>query len=308
MRRSVAAFALIALVATMPTACGDSSRRFASIGTAGTGGVYYPLGGALARMLGEQVPGVTFTAEVTGGSVENLNRVIAGEMDLGMAMGSALAKAADEGAGDRLRIVAPLYDNLTHILVRRGAVVSDVSQLRGTRVSLGAAGSGTEQLSRDLLEAAGIDLDQVDLRYLSFGESASALADSAIEAAIISVGFPAAAVLEATTTSGVRLIGLQESQVDELLRRFPYYERAVLPAGSYPGVDADLVTVSVRNWLFSTAALDAEIVRGVLSVLQQRRDELERVNDIAARIDLTALRRAPLPLHEATAAWLTEQR
>lgn len=299
--------ALIALV-LLQVGCDDGQRRFASIGTAGTGGVYYPLGGALARMLGEQLPDITFTAEVTGGSVENFNRVLAGEMDLGMAMGSALARAVGDIGAEDIRIVAPLYDNLTHVLVGTRSDITDLSQLRGRRVSLGPPGGGTEQLGRDLLEAGGIGVDEVSVRYLSFTESAAALGDGAIDAAILSVGLPAAAVLEATTTGAGALIGLQPGLIGTLLARHPYYERALLPAGSYPGVAQDLQTVTVRNWLFARETLDAAIVRAVLDVLQQRLDELQRVNDIAARIDLSALRRAPLPLHTAAEAWLQEQR
>jgi len=304
MRRGALTIALAICLA----GCAESGRRFASIGTAGTGGVYYPLGGALARMLGEQLPEVTFTAEVTGGSVENFNRVVAGEMDLGMAMGSALAKAVDDSDADDIRIVAPLYDNLTHVLVGARSGIADIAGLRGKRVSFGPPGSGTEQLSRDLLEAAGIGADGVTAHYLSFTESAAALADGAIDAAIISVGFPAAAVLEATTTGAARLIGLPPVLVENILASHSYYEQASLPAGSYPGVEQELQTVAVRNWLFAREALDATIVQAVLDVLQQRRAELEQVNDIAARIDMSAMRRAPLPLHPAATAWLQDQR
>ena len=292
------------LLAIVAAACAGEGRQFASIGTAGTGGVYYPLGGALARMLGESLPAITFTAEVTGGSVENYNRVIAGEMDLGMGMGSALATSVARDGDAGIRIVAPLYDNVTHVLVDRRSGITDIAGLRGKRVSFGPPGSGTEELSRDLLAAAGIGAADVAPRYLSFSESVAAIADGAIDAAILSVGLPAAAVLEATTTGAARIIGLRPEIIDALSARHPYYEAASLPAGSYPGVEAEVPTFAVRNWLFSRESLDDEIVDAVLDALDGRLQELRQVNEVAARIDLAALRRAPLPLHPAAEAWL----
>jgi TRAP transporter TAXI family solute receptor len=292
------------LAGLLIAACSDtgSARRFASIGTGGTGGIYYPLGGAIARMLGEALPEITFTAEVTGGSVENLNRVANGEIDLGLAIGTTLAKALggpDSSRYSTVRVVAPLYPNTTHILTAGGSDISTVADLRGRRVSIGSAGSGTEQLARDLLLAAGIDIGEIDARYLSFGESSAALRDGAIDAAVLSVGYPAAAVLEATTTIDAQLVGIGDAMLAELLERFPYYEAAVIPAGAYPGVDLPVATVAVRNWIISDAALDPAIVTAMLALLTERRDELVRVNEIARQIDPLALGRAPLPLHDA---------
>lgn len=304
-----AGFLLAAGVAS--TACGaGSERRFASIGTAGTGGIYYPLGGALARMLGEAVPGVSFTAEVTGGSVENLNRVAAGQIDLGMAIGTTLALSAtgpDAASYRQLRVVAPLYPNVAHVLVAPRAELESLAQAAGARVSLGAAGSGTEQMARDVLAAYGLDETDIQQRYLSFNESSSALADGALEAAILSVGYPASAVLEATTTSGVRLLGLDPGPLAALIEAHPYYRASVIPAGAYPGLERDVPTVAVMNWIFATTQLPDEIASALLDVLRDRRDELAAVSEIARRIELDALERAPLPLHPATVAWLARR-
>ena len=252
------------------------------------------------------VAGTTFTAEVTGGSVENLNRVATGEMDMGMAMGTTLAKALEGDAADRfagIRVIAPLYPNVAHFLVRPGSAIATFGELLGKRLSIGVAGSGTEQMSRDLLTAYGLSVENVEPRYLSFSESAAALRDGAIDAALLSVGYPAAAVLEATT-AGVRLVGLQPDGIDSLMARFPYYRPASIPAGVYPGVDEALPTAAVLNWLFADEALEDAIIETLLEILATRRDELGQVNAIAAQIDLGNLGEAPLPLHPAAAAWM----
>jgi len=301
--------AILALIAA--AACGGdgTTRRFASLGTAGTGGIYYPLGGTLASMISAAIPELQVTAEVTGGSVENLNRVAGGEMDLGMGIGTTLALAA-AGGKDRyadIRIVAPLYPNIAHVLASRDATATDLGEAGGRRVSIGAPGSGTEQMAREILAAHGLGVDDIAVQYLSFAESATALRDGAIDLAILSVGYPAAAVLEATTTGAVRLLPVPEPALAALIQAHPYYRRDTIPAGTYAGVDGDVPTAAVMNWVFARADLDTAVVEAILEALRDRRDELVAVNDIARQIDLDALRDAPLPLHDAAAAWLASQ-
>ncbi len=303
------------VTAAMMLACGGgdgSGRRFLSLGTAGTGGIYYPLGGAIAARLSEIDSVRQYTAEVTGGSVENLNRVSAGEMDLAFSIGTSVYEAFNGGEDFQmpmsdLRVVAPLYPNVTHVLIARGAGMTGIEAFRGRRISVGAPGSGTEQVSRHLLEIYGVGYDDIDIRYLSFRESADALRDGAIAAAILSVGYPASSVLEVTTSGGVRLLGIGRAQRDSLTARYPYYDVATIPAGSYPGVDADIPTVAVMNWVVARADLPAEVVEHVLQVLDRDRDRLIQVHDIARQIRLEALDRPPIPLHDAAQRWWNQR-
>jgi TRAP transporter TAXI family solute receptor len=284
-------------------------QRFVSIGTAGTGGVYYPLGGAIAARLSVADPDRRYSAEVTGGSVENVNRVAKGETDLGFSMAPTIYEAFNGGAHyprplSNLRIVAPLYPNVTHLLVRRGLSARSVADFKGLRVSVGAPGSGTEELSRQLLEVYGITYDMISVRYLSFIESSDALKDGAIDAAIISAGYPASAVLEALTARAARLLPVEEDYREALKRRYPYYVDGVIPRGAYPGVDRDIPTVAVMNWIVGTESLDAGVVRILLDILERDREALIQAHDIARQIQLAALAAAPIPLHPETARWL----
>lgn len=286
----------------------DAGPEFLSIGTAGTGGIYYPIGGALASRLSALDPGRRFTAEVTGGSVENVNRLVAGQIDIGFALGTTIHEAYYGGPDfpeprTSLRIIAPLYPNVTHILVPRGSPIRSVGELRGQRVSVGSAGSGTEQVARHLLEAFDLDYDDVRPRYLSFTESSAALRDGAIAAAIMSVGYPASAVLEVTTTGDARLIGIHAERIDWLGQRYPYYRAGIIPAGAYRGVATDVPTVEVMNWLVATDALADDVVTAILDILADEGERLERVNEIARQIRLERLHDAPIPLHPAAATW-----
>ena len=310
-RGRAVALALLAL-----TACGGGEggpRRFLSLGTGGTGGVYYPLGGALASRLSLADSSRQYTAEVTGGSVENLNRIVAGQIDIGFVLSVTAYEAFNSGPdfpepATEIRIIAPLYPNLTHVVVPASSEARTLADLRGKRVSVGSAGSGTEQVSRQLLEIYGLTYDDIEPRYLSFTESSSALADGAIDAAIISVGIPAAAVLEASTTTGVRLLPVDAAKMAELHARYPYYSSGEIPAGAYPGVDQPIPTAAMMNWLVARADLDEDVVRSVLNILGPERVSLERVHEMARQIDLATLADAPIPLHAATQAWVDNER
>jgi len=305
-RRGALALAAVALL----SACAeDGTTRFLSIGTAGTGGVYYPLGGAIASRMSVADPGRQYTAEVSGGSVENVNRLASGQMDLAIVM-SLSAFQAQNGEGDfptpvsGLRAVAPLYPNLTHILVPERSPARTVADFRGLRVSVGTAGSGTEQLSRELLEAHGLGYDDIEPRYLSFSESAAALADGAIDAAIFSVGYPAAAVLEAATTGRIRLMAVEPEVTRRMIAEHPYYSEAEIPAGAYPGVDAPIAIPAVENWIVAMESLEGDVVTTLLNVFESDRVSLEQVHEMAKQIDLRRLAQPPIPLHPAAADWL----
>ena len=290
--------------------CGDG-QQFLSLGTAGTGGIYYPLGGALASRMSLADPIRQYTAEVSGGSVENINRLADGQMDLGMVL-AVTAYQAQFGSGDMepvpgLRIVAPLYPNLTHVMVPRNSTDVGIGALGGKRVSVGPPGSGTEQMARHLLAAHGLTYDDVEPRYLSFSESSSALRDGAIDAAVISVGYPAAAVLEATTTAGVRLLPVDPEVITSMREEHPYYSVAEIPAGAYPGVDETLTTAAVHNWIVAMDTLDDEVVEVLLNILANDRASLEQVHDMAAQIDLARLSSAPITLHSATERWVVDR-
>lgn len=312
MKKSLKLF-VVALLLTSLGACNSEGRtEFLSLGTAGTGGIYYPLGGAIASRLSVADSTRQYTAEVSGGSVENVNRVASGQMDLAMAIAVTMYQAYN-GEGDfqqpvsQLRAIAPLYPNLTHILVPASSSIRTVADFAGRRVSVGAAGSGTEQLARHVLEAYGLTYEDIDPQYLSFAESSAALRDGAIDGAIISVGYPAAAVLEASTTGDIRLLAVEGEVLQGMLEDHPYYNDGVIPADAYPGVEEPVTTLAVMNWVFALESLDGEVVRTVLNIFENDRVSLEQVHDMARQIDLSRLSSAPIPLHSAAEQWLTER-
>lgn len=310
MKQRLTYYTITILAIAGSATCSDSGpQQFLSLGTAGTGGIYYPLGGAIAARLSVMDSVRQYTAEVSGGSVENVNRLRERQTDLAFATGNTIYEAAtggqdyEEAVAD-LRILAPLYPNMTHIVVARGSDAASLADVAGGTVSVGPPGSGTEQMSRQILEAYGLTYDDVTPRYLSFNESATALRDGALDAAIISVGYPAAAVLEATTTGGARILPMEADRVDFLRERYPYYVHGAIPAGAYPGVDAPVPTAAVMNWVIGMADLPDEVVGGVVHVLSEDRDALAQVHDMVRQIDMRSLLEAPIGLHAVTRSWV----
>lgn len=302
-----------ALAISLLSGCGgEGGRQFLSLGTAGTGGIYYPLGGAIASRLSIADPVRQYTAEVSGGSEENINRLANGQIDLAMTIGMTAYQAYHGEGGFRqpitsLRSLAPLYPNVTHILVPASSRARTVADFSGMRVSVGAAGSGTEALSRHILEAHGLTYEDIRPRYLSFAESSAALQDGAIDAAIISVGYPAAAVLEVTTTTNMRLLGMDDDVMNAMLEEHPYYSYGEIPSGAYRGLNETIPALAVMNWIVAAETLDPDVVEILLNMMETDRVALEDVHDMAKQIDLGLMARPPIPLHSAAEAWFSRR-
>lgn len=301
----------VALLALVQAGCGGG-QTYLSIGTGGTGGIYYPFGGALASRMSARDPAREYTAEVSGASVENIKRLQQDQIELGFGLTSTIVGAFTgtseefpEPVAD-LRIVAPMWPQPVNLLVRGGSDIRSLYDVRGRRVAVGPAGSGTALVSRDLLEAHGLSLDDIQAQYLTFSESASAIRDGSVDLAIVPVGYPAAAILEATTQGDVDIIPLAGPQIDSLVAAKPFYYESVIPAGVYRGQDEDIPTIFEMNWIMARESLDPSVVKLVLDVLVQDREQLDQVNDIIRQIDLEMLRSPPIPVHPAVTEWLAE--
>lgn len=313
MLKRVVTLSAAAVVITVQAGCeGAGTGSYLSIGTGNTGGIYYPFGGALASRLTALDSARQYTAEVTGASVENIKRLELNQIDLGFSISTTILSAyegrtvqfPDPVPG--LRIIAPLWPNPVNIMVPAGAGIETFGDVRGRRMSVGSAGSGTEQVSRLLLGAWGMSYDDVQERFLTFSEAGAGIRDGSLDLANIHVAYPASAVLEATTTGDATIIPLEGPEVDALIDEHPQFYRFEIPSGVYRGVDEAVPTVAELNWIVAREDLDPEIVTMVLDILQQERERLIQVNEIVRQIDLQNLARAPIPLHPAAEAWMQE--
>jgi len=188
-----------------------AQQRTLSIATGGTGGVYYPLGGGLANILTKALPGVQATAEVTGGSVDNLKLIGSGQAELAFTMVDATLdayKGEDKFKGNKVdvRALAVLYPNRMHVVSVEGRGVEKMADLKGKRVSTGSPGSATEVMAFRVIEAAGLDKDK-DMRRerLGVAESVNAIKDGKIDAFFWVSGMPTSDVTDIGATPGLKI-------------------------------------------------------------------------------------------------------
>src|SRR5256714_2383880 len=226
-----------------------------SIATGGTGGVYYPLGGGMAAMLSKYVPGIQATAEVTGGSVANLQLIATGKPYLGMTMADATLDAykGEDKFKDKpvpVRTLLIMYPNRMHVVTIEGTGINTMKDLKGKRVSTGSGGSATEVMAFRVIEAAGLDKDR-DLKRerLGVAESVNAIKDRKIDAFFWVGGVPTAAVTDLANTPGVKMKLVDHGDLAEKMnaKYGKLYTASKIKAGSYPGYDKDNSITEVWN-------------------------------------------------------------
>ena len=309
---------LLAALLLLGCAQPDGLTRRLSIATGGTGGVYYPYGGGIAKVISDNIEGVEATAEVTAGTVDNLKFIANRSADLAFALADSLDDAArGQGAFREFgavaaRAIAVLYDNHNHVVTLEGTGVGAVADLAGRIVSTGAPGSGTEISAFRILEAAGVDPEQ-DIRRQSLGatQSVSALRDGKIDAFFWSGGIPTGSVLDLATTPGrtIRLIP-NGDLLAPLRARYgaAVYHASTIPLDTYPGLPADVSTIAVSNVLVAHEALDPELARGITAALFAYHEELAAVHPMAGALALdTAVAGSPVPFHAGAVSFYRER-
>jgi len=314
--RGWASAAALACGVALAVVAGAQQTNRISITTGGTGGVYYPLGGGMANVLSKYVPGMTATAEVTGGSVDNLRLLNAGKSEVAFSMADAgwdayqgHDKFKDNKVGVRTLLV--LYPNKTHVVTVEGSGINKLSDLRGKRVSTGSPGSGTEILAFRILEAAGIDgKKDIKQERLGAAESVNAIKDRKIDAFFWSGGVPTAAVTDLAATPGIKMKLIDHDEVvDAMNKQYgPLYVKSVIPAGAYPGQDKPNAELDVWNILVTSDKTSDQMAYTLVKTLMEKKPELVAVHAEAKNIDLkTQAGNSPIPFHPGAKKYLAEQ-
>src|SRR6478735_6755747 len=232
----------IALLAVAFGTCAAVQAQSISIATGGTGGVYYPMGGGMAALLSKYIPGMSATAEVTGGSVANLQLIGTGKPYIALTMADATLdayKGQDKFTGKPVpvRTLMILYPNRMHVVTIEGTGITKMADLKGKRVSTGSGGSATEVMAFRVIEAAGLDKDK-DMTRERRGKAASvnAIKDRKIDAFFWVCGLPTAAVTDLAATPGVKMKLIDHSEVvDKMNAKYgKLYAASAIKAGIYP--------------------------------------------------------------------------
>jgi TRAP transporter TAXI family solute receptor len=289
----------IALTAAMLMGIGTAQAKtqFVTIGTGGITGVYYPTGGAIAKMVNKKKKeyGIRATVESTGGSVFNINAVMNGDLEFGIAQSdrqyqavNGMAEWKDKGPQKDLRAVFSIHPESVTLVAAVDAGINKIQDLKGKKVNIGNPGSGQRQNAIDALEAVGINYEK-DLKAESIkaSEAASLLQDGRIDAFFYTVGHPSGSIKEATSGARkVRLATVAGPGIDALLAKYPYYAKATIPVSMYPGAqnDKDVETFGVKATLITSAKVPDEIVYAITKEVFDNFDEFKKLHPAYATL------------------------
>jgi len=304
-------------VALLLTFAGAVQAQNISIATGGTGGVYYPLGGGFAAVLSKKVPGMQATAEVTGGSVANMQLIGTGKPYIALTQADAAIdalKGVDKFAGKPIpvRALAVLYPNRMHVVSIEGTGITKMADMKGKRVSTGSGGSATEVFAFRVIEAAGLDKDKdMKRERLGVAESVNALKDRKIDAFFWVGGLPTAAVTDLSNSPGVKIKMVDIAHlVPEMVKKHgSIYIKDVIPKYIYKGMEADNQAATVTNLLAVHQNMDDKTAYAITKALFENVVDLVRVHAEAVNIKLENQKSeaSSIPWHPGAIKYLAER-
>jgi TRAP transporter TAXI family solute receptor len=300
------------LIGVMTAASITVAQEFISIGTGGVTGVYYPTGGAICRLVNKsrKEHGIRCAVESTGGSVYNINTIKAGELEFGVAQSdwqhhayNGTSKFADNPFPD-LRAVMSVHPEPFTLIVRGDSGIDSFEALKGKRVNVGNPGSGQRATMEVVMDAYGIGMDDLALATEYKGsEMAKQLCDDNIDAMIYTIGHPAAAIKEATTTCDAKLVSVTGAPIDKLVADNPFYRVATIPGGMYKGTDGETTTFGVGATFVTSTSVPEETVYIVAKSVMENIEDFKGLHPAFANLDPAQMVKDGLsaPLHDGAA-------
>jgi uncharacterized protein len=289
--------------------------KFVNIATASTAGSFYPSGIAIAQLITDKLP-IRASAQSSAGSVENVDLLRNKEANIAM-INNNVAIYATKGtkmfkgkAFKGLRILAPLFVNVDHVVVRKAADIKSLADIRGKRWALGPPGSGTMLSNQSILGAYGITKDDVKAEYISQSDTVNALKNNMIDGGSVLSGLPFAAVNEALMTAGKRLklYSMTADEQQKVYKSSGWKVPITIPAGTYPGQDMDVQTVSHLSLIMTTTDLPDELGYKIAKTMFENRDRLVKAHkgfkSLVAETAKKQLMALPLEIHPGTKRYL----
>ena len=305
--------ALAAALTLSLAACGGASTTKMTMGTGGSAGTYYGYGGVLGQYIRNKAS-IDVKVVATDGSKANIQGIAAGDYQLGTVQSDVMAYAWEgtrsfESTGkiDSFRVVAGLYAESVQ-LVTMDPSIKSVADLKGRSVSIGAPGSGVYFNATDVLAAAGLAETDINAQYQSFADSADALKDGKIDAAFIVAGAPTPAITELCTTNSAYLVPIDGAVADAMMASSPFYTTYVIPAGTYPGQDSDVTTVTVKATLIVDAKASEDAVSNLTKAIFDNAADIAKENGKGAELSLeNATSGMTAPFHKGAAKYFAEK-
>lgn len=284
------------------------------LATGGTGGTYYPFGGAMANVFQSHLSGVTCTATSTGASAENARLMNSNEADLSILQNDVMDYAyngteimAEGGALQNIATIATLYPEVIQIVVSVESGINSIEDMAGKRISVGDSGSGTEANARQILGIHGITYDDMQVSYLSFAESSTGIQNKTLDGAFITAGVPNASITELSNMAEVKLLTISADKAAELIAQYPFYATYSVADDAYEKM-AGGDTVAILATLACSADLDEELVYHLTKTLFENQPELAQAHAKGAELDINnAITGVSVPFHPGAARYYQEQ-
>lgn len=310
----------LSLVATLAASAFSvqAEEKFITIGTGGQTGVYYVVGQSICQLVNRDTAKtqVKCNAPSTGGSVDNLNSIAAGERDLGIAQSDWQFHAYNGSSSfegkknDKLRAVFSIHPEPFTVMARQDANIAQFDDLNGKRVNVGDPGSGTRATMNVILEAKGwTDKVFKIASELKASEMASAMCDNNLDAITYNVGHPNGALKEAAASCDVKLVPVTGEAIDKLVADNPYYAKAIIPGGLYKGSDEPTESFGVYATLVASSDVDADKVYAVVKAVFDNFDRFKRLHPAFENLKQEEMIKNALsaPLHEGAARYYKEK-
>jgi TRAP transporter TAXI family solute receptor len=282
-------------------------QQFVNILTGGQSGVYYPMGVALSQIYAKSIPNVRATAQVTKASAENLNLLQAGRGELALALADSVSDAwkGEAEAGfpkklDKLRGLSGTYSNYIQIVANADSGIKTLADLKGKRISVGAAKSGTELNARAIFKAAGLTYaDLAKVEYLPFGESVELIKNRQLDATLQSAGLGVASIRDLSTSVKIVVVPVPADVVAKV--GDAAYQPAVIPANTYTGQTQDVATAAIPNFLVTHSGVSDELAYQMAKQMYENIDTLYAAHNAA-----NAIKGMPVPLHPGAERYYRE--
>jgi hypothetical protein len=289
------------------------AKEFISLLTCGTAGVYFPLGGGIARIWNSKVPDVNATAETSGCSIVNLRLMEQGQASAAICQNDAVYFGANglkffEGKkAVKPRGVLMLYDEHLHVAATKQSGIKKIEDLKGKRVRIGFPGSIATENALILLEAYGMTEKDMKAYQMSLSDAFEQLKDGNIDVLIEPTGAPAAGFLDVAHTRDMVLLPVDKGHADKIYKKYPFLSPAVIPAGTYKGTNQGLPTLAVTCMLIASSDMSTDLVYKLTKSIFQNLNILGESHVKGKLVTMeTALKGMPIPLHPGAEKYYKE--
>ena len=287
--------------------------RFLSIGTASTGGAFYPIGISMAELISKEV-GINTSAIVTGGAVENNSLIEKENVDIAITM-SFMAYNASKGLSPYTKpqpnvnvLFSGLSKGVFHIVVNKNSDIYSISDLKGKKVALGPAGGGAIAVANDIFSYYNLGEDDFKPVYISYAQAADSLTDGNVDAVVVQSAAPASAISNLTAArKPIRILSIEDDVLNKLLAQAPYFSKEVLPKSMY-GTDTDIVTVYTPLVVVVRKDLSEDLVYRITKSIFENQDLIRNSHPSAKEFSLDiATEAVPTTIHPGAARYFREQ-